>query len=406
MSGEQDDWISSYLELTEGLPTPPVFRLWSAIFTIGAVLERRAWLITAFGVLYPNLFTLLIGPPGAGKTVAMTPAKKLCAKSKAVILAPDDMTKAAFLDEMAEHSRRILHKGETMLYHPMTVMISELGTLVNAHDLEFFSLLSDVFDNKDEHRSRRRGHNSGKAISLANPSLSILAGTQPGFLGDLLPEGAWQQGFTSRLLMIYASGAPECDMFAQLDDRSQLFAELSQALVHRSKLVGVFKIDEEAKDFLRLWTSAGMKPVPDHERLAHYRTRRGQHVLKLAMIAAVSARNELTITQQDCERAKSWLLAAESMMPQIFRDMKNKSDGLLLNELWRCAWELWVQSAVRIADRKPVHHSKLMHFLHDKCPVDRAQRMIEMACSMHWLEQVPDTLLFTPKPRGATGAER
>jgi hypothetical protein len=125
-------------------------------------------------------------------------------------------------------------------------------------------------------------------------------------LGDLLPDAAWQQGFTARFLMIYAPGAPNVDMFAEREDQSQLQAELVKGLQTRSKLLGEFKISEEAKDIIRLWMSQGLKPVPDHERLTTYNSKRNQFVLKLAMISAVSSRAELVITAEDVERGKSW----------------------------------------------------------------------------------------------------
>jgi hypothetical protein len=400
------DWISSFLELTEGLPTPAVFRLWAGIFTVAACLERRCWLRTAFGTTYPNLFVLLAAPSGSGKSPAIVPARQLLYKSKTVVLAADDMTKAAFIDEMGEHTRRVLYKGETILYNPLCIMISELGTLVNAHDLEFFSLLSDLFDNKEvPHRSRRRGHNSGKAIDLPNPSVNIIAGTQPAFLGDLLPDAAWQQGFTARFLMIYAPGAPAVDMFAEREDQSHLQAELVKGLQVRSKLLGEFRISEEAKDIIRLWMSGGLKPVPDHERLITYNSKRNQFVLKLAMVAAVSARGELHILAEDVERGKSWLLAAEHVMPDIFRDMVQRSDSALLSELHRYAWNLWLKSAARSEQRKLIHRSKLMEFLSLRCPADKAMRILELACQMGWLEQQPDSLLFLPKAKGLVASE-
>lgn len=400
------DWISGYLELTEGLPTPAVYRLWSGIFAIASCMERRCWLETAFGQTFPNLFILLAAPSGTGKSPSIKPARKLLYNSKTTMLAPDDMTKAAFIDEMAEHSRRVLYKGQTIVYHPLCIMISELGTLINAHDLEFFSVLSDMFDNKDTpHRSRRRGHNAGKAIELPNPCVNMIAGTQPAFLGDLLPPGAWQQGFTARMLMIYAPGMPDVDMFAATGERDDLFLELVRGLVSRAKLLGPFKITEEAKDFLRVWFSAGMKPVPQHERLTTYNGKRNQFILKLSMVAAVSSRGELHITLPDVERAKSWLLAAEHVMPDIFRDMVDKSDSQLLADLHRFTWDIWVKSSAKIELRRPVHRSKIMQFLALKCPADKALRVLEMSTMMGWLEQQPDSLLYVPKARGFRAEE-
>ena len=66
-----DDWITNFMTFTEGLPTPEIFRLWSGISTIAATLERRVWVATGRGVIYPNLFVVLVAPPAVGKSVAI-----------------------------------------------------------------------------------------------------------------------------------------------------------------------------------------------------------------------------------------------------------------------------------------------------------------------------------------------
>ena len=71
------DWIDTYLKYTKGTPTPSIFRLWSAITAVSGAVERRVWVETGKGKLYPNLYTLLVGPPGSGKSQAIKPVKEL-----------------------------------------------------------------------------------------------------------------------------------------------------------------------------------------------------------------------------------------------------------------------------------------------------------------------------------------
>ena len=59
------------MSYTEGQPTPARFRRWSAIAAIAATLEHRIWTITMGRPTFPNLYVLLVGPPTAGKTVAI-----------------------------------------------------------------------------------------------------------------------------------------------------------------------------------------------------------------------------------------------------------------------------------------------------------------------------------------------
>ena len=395
------DWIERYLELTEGLPTPPLFRLWTGISAIASVLERKVWLPTARQILYPNLFIILVGPPGSGKSQSISPARRLLISSKKIMLAPTDMTKAAMIDVLAASKRRMLFDGQTTEYHPLCVILSEFGTLISAHDLEFMSVINTTFDNEDV-SSQRRGHNSGKEISIKATNVNILAGTQPGYLSELLPETAWTMGFAARLLMIYASVAPKIDPFDTGEDTGALFNELRDDLITFSKLLGPFAISEEAKALLRSWINAGLVPVPEHSRLAHYRSRRLQYVMKLAMIAAISRGGALHVIASDVERARSWLLAAESLMPDIFRDMAAKSDVSLMNELHRYAMSAWAATSPRdVTKRTPLHKSDLMRFLALRCPAHTAEKVLDMMVLADWFAQDHNNpMLYIPRARG------
>jgi len=396
------DWIKGFLTFTEGLPTAPVFRLWSGISVIASAMERRTWTWYNRQALFPNLFILLCGNPATGKSQAIKPARALLSASKAAYLAPDDMTKAATLDVLEANKRRILINGETHEYHPMCIFVPEFGTLVNAHDLEFFSLLNKLFDNEPEHRSQRRGHHGGREIFIPYPTINILGGTQPGYLASLLPEEAWHMGLTSRLIMVSAQAAERAaSPFERGEDNTALREDLVKRLVEISKLVGEFTLTSAAREAVELWLSAGLPPVPEHPRLLYYNGRREIYLMKLAMIAAVSRCAGLTIEVTDIVRAKSWLLSVENLMPDIFRDMYLKSDSTLMSETHRFTFELWTKSAHVVSQRKPVHKADLMRYLLLRCPVDKAERVLEAMCSAGWLERDSvNPLLFHPRARG------
>lgn len=395
-----NDWLEGFLELTEGLPTPPLFRLWTGIGVLASALERRVWLQVTRQMLFPNLFTLLVGPPGSGKSVAIKPARKLLDAARVTRVAPTDMTKAAMVDVLATSKRTTLFSGVTTIYHPLCVVLSEFGTLVSSYDLEFMSTINTAFDNEDI-TSQRRGHNEGKVISIKNANMNILAGTQPGYLSELLPETAWSMGFAARLIMIYSPEAPSVDMFDEGADASELHASLVRGLVERSKLLGPFEITEDAKAALRAWGASGMAPVPEHSRLAHYRSRRAQYVLKLCMIASVARGTVLHITASDVQRARSWLLSAETLMPDIFRDMAQRSDTTIMNELHRYAFKTWTDSARDVARRRPLHRSELMRFLALRCPANTAEKVLDLMVQSDWFAQDrTNPTLYVPRTRG------
>lgn len=401
------DWIGKFLEYTEGLPTPPAFRLWSAISAVGSALERRCWVEFNRNVTYPNLFVVLVGPPGTGKGQSLVPARELLKESKAVLLSPNDMTKAALVDTLAESKRQAILRAGTppVTYHTLCIVAPEFGTLVSAHDVEFLNTLNDLFDCRSDYDSRRRGHHGGKTIQVPRPHVSILSGTQPGYLGELLPESAWIMGFTSRLILVYAGGRERIDAFADAEDRGELRGELLASLRQIGRLCGPFRREPDFERAFQLWIDKGLPPVPDHSRLAHYIARRDIHTMKLCMIAAVSGRQELVLRVEDFERARSWLLGAELAMPDIFRDMSMKSDTALMNECHRYCFQLWTKSAREVGERKPIHRSEIMRFLGLRCPAEKAFKVLELLVQAQWLAQLDGTLLYVPKARSFTASE-
>src|SRR5271166_6582293 len=60
-------WIESFIEQTENLEAPLIWRRWSAISMIAAALEQKVWMQTS-SPIFPNLYMMIIGHPGTGKT--------------------------------------------------------------------------------------------------------------------------------------------------------------------------------------------------------------------------------------------------------------------------------------------------------------------------------------------------
>ena len=64
-----DDWLTSFMDYTASMSAPKLFRQWTGLSMLSAALERKVWIETELGHLYPNLYVFLVSPPGVGKTV-------------------------------------------------------------------------------------------------------------------------------------------------------------------------------------------------------------------------------------------------------------------------------------------------------------------------------------------------
>lgn len=391
------DWIDDFMDLTDGLPSPRLFRLWSAITCLAGALERRAWLETAQSNVYPNLFVVLVAPPGVGKTQAINPTEDLWKDTKGLHVMPNNVTKAALIDALAKADcSRTIDADTFAQYHSIAVPASELGVLLPAHDLEYLSVLNYVYDNPSSYREERRSIE--KPIEVICPQLNILAGTQPGFLSATLPEEAWSMGFLSRVIMVYSGTAPRVPLFGKRrSDKATIRTSLVSRLESIAQLYGPFDIDEPTQAGLEAWAEEGFAPIPSHSKLVHYNARRVLHVLKLTMIAAISRCGTLSIRYEDLERARDWLMEAEAIMPDIFKDMMAKSDGAIIQELHSYMWGEYARGKNR-----PLHESLIWSYLQIKVPSERIPRILDAAERSMFISKTA-TGMFIPLVKNNVG---
>lgn len=394
------DWIEAYLDYTQGTPTADIYRLWSAITAVSGALERRVWIQSSSVILYPNLYTLLVGAPGTGKTQAINPAADLWRASKDIHLSPDNMTRASLLDALEKSTRKLLNGTKLIEFHSMLVAADEFGVLCPAHDLEFLSVLNKLFDNPPTYIEERR-HNK-KLTEIMAPHMVVLAGTQPGFMASLLPDEAWSMGFTSRLIMIYSAEQIVTDLNLNYEesentlkrDQKLWLVQQMQAMIKR---IGRFEWDPDAAKKMQHWNRSGQAPKPEHSKLHHYTARRVLHALKLSMISSASRGDDMRISIQDVERSLGWMFASEDRMPDIFREMVNKSDSQVIDELHFFAWRMWIK------DRKTIPGSVLKNFLIQRIHSEKIERLLDLCVKANILRKTLNMDTYVPVPKEQHG---
>lgn len=401
------DFIADFMALTEGLVTPPIFRLWSGITCLAGALERRVWARSGSGVIYPNLYVLLVAPPGVGKFIvesvrtlwqdAMEPGSRLTAFQ----VASDSVTNASLMDELAKAKNvMVTPSGSPLIYHSLLIATEEFQVLLPGYDQQFIASLNSVYNNKALHReSRRTG--SVKELTIENPCLNILGGAQPAYFASTFPEESWSTGFARRVIMVYSSEAPLRSFFFEADIPVDLQGKILKRLGQISQLYGALLWTQQAIACQDNWHLAGGPPRPTHSKLAHYNRSRSVFVTKLAIISAVSRTGTLVIDEIDVHRAIEWLTDAEKTMPDIFREMIGKSDRQIIEELHYFLTQLWIKNG-----RKGVQSELLYDFLTHRCPSDKTEKLFALAEKSGIICRVGGTQdLFMPKPMRDFSAE-
>ncbi len=357
--------IESFVAATGNLESPAIFRKWAGITAIAATLEQKVWLKTS-SVLFPNVYCFLVAHPGVGKTRTVRAVKRYFTELPEPHIAPTSVTAASLVDCLLKAKRTLIRVPEgPMEYNSMLIAADELTAFMHKYDDEMIGVLSAFYDN-DVYGQHRRGNEI--RIQIKSPQINILSGTTPSNLIKFLPENAWEQGFTSRVILVFSDERTIGDDFAEHD------TTLNEDIIHDLKainsLMGEFKVTGDYRSAVNNWRALGEPTVPTHPKLIHYGTRRRVHLYKLSMVAAVDRSNTLLLTKDDFNRALGWLLEAETNMPDIFKAGSGGADAKAIDEIYHF---------ILVGDRGPgVSEHKITRFAAERVPLHSVGRVVEI----------------------------
>ena len=119
-------------------------------------------------------------------------------------LAPTSMSMACLVDSLVDAKRTFINLPNPPLeYNSVCSSLpTNLVAFMHKFDDEIIGGLTTFYDVTAPYSQRRRGNDL--RILIKHPQLSILSGTTPSNLIKFMPENAWDQGFTSRVIMIFS----------------------------------------------------------------------------------------------------------------------------------------------------------------------------------------------------------
>lgn len=348
---------------------------------MAGALERKVWVRTLGSNLYPNMYIVLVAPPGVGKTEITWRVRDMWKSLEGHFVGATSVTKASLIDELASANRRyITNASDNPVEHfnSLLLCINELGVLIPAYDNEFMNVLTDLWDCKDYSEKRRTAKID---LDIKKVQLNMFAACTPAYLMQTLPEGAWDQGFMSRTMLIYTGERQVRSLFADVTVDGEEEDMLKQHLEHIGNLYGEIRFTEETARKVDHFHMTGGAPQPEHPKLISYTIRRTVHLLKLCMVASLSRSDELLIREEDYERAHSWLIEAESLMPDIFKAMAQGGTGKVMEEAWYYIFTIYSK------EQKPVLLHRIIQFLQERVPVHNVQNTIDLMEKGKMIEQ-------------------
>ena len=402
MTRKLSNFIDGFKAYMDGKGSPRLYTKWAAIFTIAAVCERKLWIKTVKGILYPSQYVVLVGPAGIGKSVCTNTVYDLLNEVRSAEnifhIAPTSVTKASLIDALDGAERRIIRPMESpaiVSFNSLTVIPNELGVFLPSWEGDFMNTLTDLWDCKRYAETRRT---RAISIDLKNPQLNIFSATTPAYLMTFLPEGAWEQGFMSRTLLVYSGEVIHGDIFGEQKHDEKLWANLVHDLTSIYKMFGELTVSDDAREALNAWSRNGGEPMPDHPKLIGYNTRRVAHLLKLCMIASIASDGDKIISLDHYIEALDWLIELEKFMPDIFKSIRGGGDAAAIEECWHYCYHQFMRK------KEPVSEHLVYAFLQERVPVHNIERIIDVMTRSRLLEKQytsAGTTGYVPKTRAA-----
>ena len=328
MPRKLNNWLSGYRDYTAQLESPDAFHIWTALSVISASLKRQVFVDQAYFMVYPNLYVLLVAPPGTcRKSQAMNTGLKLLRAVPAIHIEANKMTPEALINSLCSGGQTQAIKTKAKKTNATTITVRQVCTSVlfspefsvmlgkDAENNGMLSILTDLFDSPDSWIYETRGR--GQEI-VSNVYLSIFGATTPAWLSNSIPDNAIGLGLNSRFIHVaqkarrHANPRPKITP-ALLRLRDSLIEDLIQISMLRGEMV----LTSAADTFYDEWYRALNTKNLD-EKFWGYLERKPVHILKVATILSIAESDRLVLTRDHLEMALVLLNQIELRMPEAF----------------------------------------------------------------------------------------
>jgi DNA-binding MarR family transcriptional regulator len=317
MSRELPDWIEAYLRYVQNTEPPRMYHLWSAIAVIASVLQRKCRLDWGSLTFFPNMYTILVGPPAARKGTAMNLARPFLEELQ-IKMAAEAITREALIRELKNATDTDVTDDGKMFFHSsLTIWSQEFAVFLGYQNQQLMSDLTDWYDCRNQWTYRTKLSGTDEIIGVY---VNMYGATTPDLIRSTMPLDAIGGGLTSRIIFVYEYNKGKVVPYPGFSEEELNIKEkLKRDLSNIRLMKGTFVV---TKGFLERWIEwypeQERNPPFSDTRLAGYMERRANHVMKLSMIINASRTDKMVITKSDLERAVSILEETERKMSQTF----------------------------------------------------------------------------------------
>jgi len=338
-----ENWLDTYREYTAKAESPDSYHLWCGLSVIAACLRRQVWMNMGHFLVYPNMYIVLVGPPGCRKNSAMNIAINLAFNLEDVRFSADATTREALIKAIAESIATIeLDNKEPYVHSSLTIISPELSVFLGTKNTDLLSLLTTFYDNHNKWIYRTKGQGTD---TIYGEWLNMLGGTTPEWLVGSVPMNAIGGGFTSRVIFVVEDGPRHRKAIPRLSAHEEkLRVDLAADLETISMMKGEMTFSDEGERWFVNWYEKSPHKSSSDMRFVGYFDRRHIHLLKAAMLISASFGNEKIITELHLRSALYILEQHEEKMVNAFGSAGRSVHAPDIDFMLKCISDLKVVS--------------------------------------------------------------
>ena len=320
----EDGIIEEYLKYTIGQESPQDFHLWVIITCLAIILGRNSYVDMGAWKTYPNLFTILVGESAlTHKGTAMKYGLKVLGAAAPKL----NEVAQKFSPESLSNLLKQLSEGEGKRAEAH-IISPELSVLLGNSRLDdsLLKLLTDLWDSPDMHKYMTLSRGMEKATDVC---INMLAGSTPSWLKNSVPEESLEGGFFSRLILVDRPPTGVKIPFPDISLASKMSMDkvIHDLKVIRNTFLGPFTLTPQAKMVYGEWYSTYNKPEKAVSFMRGYYGRKGDFVLKLAMVSSANFSNSMKISDEDVLFAIGKLNENEEHTKNLVKFLGTTQDG-------------------------------------------------------------------------------
>jgi hypothetical protein len=308
------------MKYTQRTEPPELYHLWSGLAAIASALRRKCYCNWGAlrGLIYPNMFIALVGPPGGRKGTAMRIAKGFVQKLD-IPMGADSLgsTQALYKELMDSEDSYVTENGITKKHKSVSIWAEEFQVFLSDRDQMLIPSLTDLFDCADIWKYKTI---SRKTEDISNCWIHILGAITPDLLQECLTRTAVGGGLISRIIFVVGQGPKQRRALQFLTKEEQeIQQKLENDIQEIANLSGTFQLSKEfLKAYVRWYEHEYDDSGVPSDKFLGYNHRRPLHLNKVCMLLSASESNELILTEEHFEKALAVMQITEQEMPNAF----------------------------------------------------------------------------------------